>query len=255
MGRPQRRTGVLVRGPHGPNPQPLGGTADGCGGTRRQGDPARRPGPLLLPRHRRHRRGRRSPVRRRSGPVEDGAGHPVRGHRERCDLSGRQRRRLRHQVLPAVPGLPGPDLRDTGQPRLVRGPRRVHARLLRRRPAPPARARTASAQPGLAAVAAVAPPSQGRRPTAGRTREVEVGCHPAGRPAGALLGDRRRAGANRRHRHRAARDPGRRAGRLAARGVPGSPPEDPHHWLTPVRGRRTPPLCDRGRRDRRRDRP
>lgn len=137
VGRPQRRTGLLVRRPHRPDPRQMGGPAGGRRGTGRQGDPARRSGPVLLHGHRRHRRGRRPSVRRRPRLPESRSGHGLRRPRQRRDLPGRQRRRLRHEVLPPLPGLPGPHLRDTGQPRLVRGPRRLHARLLRRHASPP----------------------------------------------------------------------------------------------------------------------
>jgi len=76
--------------------------------------------------------------------------------------------RLRDEVLPPLPGLSGAHLRDTRQPRLVRGSRRFHARLLRRR----ARAaRTEGAAPAdacLVALAAVAPAQPVRRRTPGQ---------------------------------------------------------------------------------------
>ena len=57
-------------------------------------------------------------------------GHGVHLHRKRRSLPGRRHQRVRREVLLPVPGPFLPDLRGTGQPRLVRPARRLHVPLL-----------------------------------------------------------------------------------------------------------------------------
>jgi hypothetical protein len=74
-------------------------------------------------------------VRGRTGAARGGQGNELPRRDERRDLSDRQRQRVRRKVLSPVLGLSRADLRDPGQPRLVRRARRLHAPFLRRRAA------------------------------------------------------------------------------------------------------------------------
>ena len=190
-----------------------------------------------------------------SGARGDVGRHRVRRHHERRRLSGRQLGRVRGEVLPPVPGLPLPDLRDPGQSRLVRRAPRVHVPPLRGRRDGVVRShlrpRPAGVEAG-AAPPALAAPDRPDTGAGGGSLVVAGPSPPALGAAFALLGDRHRSGADRGYRHRDPRPARPRSGRVAARGLAGpEPSEDPPDRKAAVRGRRVPPRLDRRRRNRR----
>ncbi len=179
--------------------------------------------------------------------AEEGRADAVRGDRQRRRLPGRRRQRVRQRVLHPLRGLPEPDLRPAGQPRLVRRPERVHVPLLRRRSAargalPREQLPAREALPRLALATLVRARAQPARRVA--VQPAGLAGRPPRNPARALLRDRHRGPADRLHRHRGHRRDRRRAGRVAAADLAPAAAQGPAHRQADLRRQRVPPVPD-----------